>query len=103
MRTMVYRTIDRRDAADSRAFSRVELMVVVLMLCCLALIEIPALGNARHQTNRAQCAGNLKQLVLAFDIYASENGDKLPPGAGHWAWDFPWNLATNLSRYGTTV
>jgi prepilin-type processing-associated H-X9-DG protein len=86
-----------------RAFSRLELTVVVALLFFIAILQVPARSHGLAQTRRAQCVANLRRLTLAFEIYANENGDKLPPAAGYWAWDFPWALATNMSRYGASM
>jgi prepilin-type processing-associated H-X9-DG protein len=89
------------DANRCAAFTFLELLVIVSLLALLLVIQWPALAKATHQTARAQCAANLRQVTMAFHIYATENSDKLPAAtAGFWAWDIPWNLATTLGRYG---
>lgn len=83
------------------AFTLVELLVIVGLLGLLVIIQWPALAKATHQTTRAQCAANLRQVTMAFHIYASENSGKLPPGtSSYWAWDIPWDFATALGKYG---
>jgi prepilin-type processing-associated H-X9-DG protein len=90
-------------ANNHRGFSRVELLVVVAVITLVAAMQIRALDSGRYQTRRAQCVANLKRMVLAFEIYATENSDKLPPAAGSWAWDFPWSLGTNLIKFETSA
>ena len=76
--------------ANCRAFTFVELLVIVCLLALLVIMQWPALAKARHQTARAQCAANLRQVTTALQIYATENGDKLPAAtAGYWACDMP--------------
>jgi prepilin-type processing-associated H-X9-DG protein len=83
------------------AFTLVELLVVVSLLALLVIVQWPALAKATHQTARAQCSANLRQVTMALQIYATENGDKLPAAtAGFWACDMPWNLGTTLGNYG---
>jgi len=83
------------------AFTLIELLVVVCLLAVLVIVQWPALAKATHQTTRAQCAANLRQVTMAFHIYATENGGKLPVAtAGFWAWDIPWDIATTLGKYG---
>jgi prepilin-type processing-associated H-X9-DG protein len=83
------------------AFTFIELLVVVSILVLLVIVQWPALAKATHQTTRAQCAANLRQVTMAFHIYATENSGKLPVATvGYWAWDIPWNLATTLGSYG---
>jgi len=89
------------NAGRLAAFTLIELLVIVSLLGLLVIIQWPALAKATHQTTRAQCAANLRQVTMAFHIYASENSGKLPSGmAGSWAWDIPWDFATALGRYG---
>ncbi|MBA7636271.1 hypothetical protein ES703_43887 [subsurface metagenome] len=42
---------------------------------------LPALNRAREQGKRAVCLNNLRQLQLAWILYAEENNDKLVNGA----------------------
>jgi prepilin-type processing-associated H-X9-DG protein len=103
MRTFASHSKRSPDAGGSRAFSRIDLIVVLAGVFFLAALQLPAFGKVRHHTKVAQCVGNLRQLVLAFEIYANENRDQLPQTTvGSWAWDFPWALGTNMSRYGAS-
>jgi prepilin-type processing-associated H-X9-DG protein len=51
----------------------------------LAGLLVPALAKAKDKARYAsmenQCAGNLKQLVIAVRLYANANNDQYPPGA----------------------
>src|SRR6516225_8935236 len=88
-------------ASPRAAFTLIELLVIVSLLGLLVVIQWPALAKATHQTTRAQCAANLRQVTMAFHIYATENIGKLPSGTvGFWAWDIPWDFATTLGKYG---
>jgi prepilin-type N-terminal cleavage/methylation domain-containing protein len=67
-----------------RAFTLIELLVVIAILAILMAILMPALKRAREQGQRAACLSNLKQLALAWIMYADENDDKLVScEAGH--------------------
>ncbi len=65
----------------SRGFTLVELLVVIAIIAVLMAILMPALNRVREQGKRAVCFGNLKQLILAWDIYAGENDEKIVNGA----------------------
>lgn len=56
-----------------RAFTLVELLVVLAIIALLLSILIPALGAARSQSKAVVCKNNLRQLVLANTGYAIEN------------------------------
>jgi len=60
-----------------RAFTLIELLVVIAIIAILMAILMPALKRAREQGQRAACLSNLKQLALAWILYADENDDRL--------------------------
>ncbi len=63
----------------SRGFTLVELLVVVAIISILGAILLPALSRARESANRSSCANNLRQMGLAFQMFASESNGYLPP------------------------
>jgi len=61
-------------------FTLIELLVVIAIIAILMAILMPALQRAREQGQRAVCLSNLKQLALAWIMYADENEDRLVSG-----------------------
>ena len=64
---------------SERAFTLVELLVVMAIIGVLIAILLPAVQAAREAARRAQCANNLKQLALAAHNYHDAHGI-FPPG-----------------------
>jgi prepilin-type N-terminal cleavage/methylation domain-containing protein/prepilin-type processing-associated H-X9-DG protein len=58
---------------SKKAFTLVELLVVMAVIALLLSILIPALGAARSQCKTVVCKNNLYQLVLANTGYAMAN------------------------------
>ena len=66
-----------------RAFTLVELLIVLGIIVALAGLLFPMIGRAREAAKRTQCLSNLRQLTLAWLAYAGDNDRHLCPG-GTW-------------------
>jgi len=64
-----------------RGFTLIELLVVIAIIAILMAILLPALNRVKEQGKRAVCMSNLKQLSLAWVLYADENDEVLVNGA----------------------
>lgn len=60
-----------------RAFTLIELLVVIAIIAILAALLLPALGRSKLKAQAIACSGNLKQLSLAWQMYAEDNSDEL--------------------------
>jgi prepilin-type N-terminal cleavage/methylation domain-containing protein/prepilin-type processing-associated H-X9-DG protein len=80
-----------RFRAHRRAFTLVELLVVIGIIAILVAMLLPALQAARRQANTVKCLAQMQQFGSAFQIYAVEN-------QGFW----PMNLHTYSSPTAPT-
>lgn len=68
---------ERQTTSHRQAFTLIELLVVIAVIAVLMSILMPALARAREQGKRASCMSNTKQLLLAWNMYADDNDERI--------------------------
>jgi prepilin-type N-terminal cleavage/methylation domain-containing protein/prepilin-type processing-associated H-X9-DG protein len=74
-------------------FSLVELLVVIAIIAVLASLLLPALSRSREQGKRVACINNIRQLSMAWIMYADDNDGRLTPN--NWVYSVSDSQLTN--------
>jgi prepilin-type N-terminal cleavage/methylation domain-containing protein len=67
---------------SQRAFTLIELLVVLAIIGVLVALISSGLGRSRQRANDARCLGNLRQLIVGWQLYAGEHGGVPLPVSG---------------------
>jgi prepilin-type N-terminal cleavage/methylation domain-containing protein len=61
-----------------QAFTLIELLVVIGIIAVLLSILLPTLAKVRQQALNANCASNIRQIIMGCHSYAADNKGFLP-------------------------
>src|SRR5438046_2522622 len=87
-----------------RAFTLIELQVVIALIAILAALLLPALSKAKARAQRIQCVAQLKQLGLGIQMFASDHNDTYPPAVyrtGDYQYQLSWDDLIHRNIGGT--
>src|SRR5947209_3541548 len=59
-------------------FTLTELLVVIAVMAALAGLLLPVFARVREAGRRTTCLSNLRQLILAHQMYVQDHDDVLP-------------------------
>lgn len=84
-----------------RAFSFVELLVVIGIVATLTGLILPAVQSAREAANRIRCRNSLKNYALAFHGYESATGRLPAAGGPEWSGRGKWqkDIRDHMERF----
>lgn len=69
-------------SVQRRAFTLVELLVVVAIILLLMAMLLPAIQRVRESANKVVCASHLRQIGQAVALYVASNQQLYPSGGG---------------------
>jgi len=91
--------IEQKCVKAKRGFTLIELLVVIAIIAILAAMLFPVFSKAREKARTASCQSNMKQLMLAINMYAQDYDEVLPGenydfgGGGNATGDGSWRGA----------
>ncbi len=78
MNSPASRTDGTSRPAALRAFTLIEMLVVIAIIAILAALLLSSLANAKAKASSIKCLNNNKQLGLSLTMYASDHNDSFP-------------------------
>jgi prepilin-type N-terminal cleavage/methylation domain-containing protein/prepilin-type processing-associated H-X9-DG protein len=81
--------------SKTKGFTLIELLVVIAIIAVLAALLLPALSKAKQQGQKVECISNLRQMQLAWQLYADDRDGWLPQNdfgqsAGRFDFKYSW-------------
>jgi prepilin-type N-terminal cleavage/methylation domain-containing protein/prepilin-type processing-associated H-X9-DG protein len=62
----------------NKAFTLIELLIVIAVIALVLALLMPAMARARQQGRSVLCSSNLRQMLFAAAMYANENDEYFP-------------------------
>jgi type II secretory pathway pseudopilin PulG len=86
--------VGAKAATPVKAFTLVELLVVIGVIALLIALLLPALSKARESANRIKCSSNLRSLGQCIYLFARDHRDRVPEGQDTPNWGYGSTVPT---------
>ena len=81
-----------------RAFTLVELMIVLMIISILAAMLFPVFARARESARKTNCLSSIAQLSVALQMYAVDWQGNFPPKDNDWTPVYPYTKSAEVFR-----
>jgi prepilin-type N-terminal cleavage/methylation domain-containing protein/prepilin-type processing-associated H-X9-DG protein len=71
-----FSTLTKKNNLSSKAFTLIEILVVIAIIGILAALLFPVFGRARENARRTSCMSNMKQLGMGMLQYAQDYDER---------------------------
>jgi len=90
--------------SGSAAFTLIELLVIIFTVAVIACFLIPAIVREPRRSKTVACVNNLKQVGLAFRVWAIDNRDAYPMAisTNGVVTNHPASVAPSVAAYSET-
>lgn len=83
-----------------RAFTLIELIIAVTVVCMLAALLLPSLRSMTGKAQSAKCANNLRAIGAGILSYAADEDGSLPYGKDELTQNkIPWSSGDVIGKY----
>ncbi len=94
----------RQDPGKLKAFTLVELLIVIGIISILIGILLPVLSTVQQRARETKCQSNVRQVTIALFNYAADNKGKFPPNISSVIMVNYWSDPDRIGKYlGTPV
>jgi prepilin-type N-terminal cleavage/methylation domain-containing protein len=69
----------KRNYRNIKAFTLIEIMIVIAIISVLAIITLSWVQRAREQAMLANCLGSMRNIAIAVEQYMADAAEQHPP------------------------